>query len=594
MHRRLWLLAGAAAAVLLLAASATATSSGSARASGGTPAAAPFAQAWAKVPTTTAGRKAANVVVFGAEQDINGFNTVLACCNQLWASFMGGNEALHGAFNQNNKGVWFKDLVTAASASKTGVSYTISPTANWYWGGKKVPVTYQDFVYTLQKIDDPNSIVAGRTGYSNLDPTKFTHKGLKQVTFFWKTKNCSTDFPCGPYANWQSLFSGLYPGFALTGLDFNKIWTNCICGTDGQPVSNGPFYLSNYTKGQGTTLKANPFWGGKKPGVAEVDFKLITDTNTEEEAMRGGEVDAIAPTFGLYLAPLKTTAGLTFVQIPGYYFEHLDMREGNAKGGDSVTKGASNVLLRAPFIRQAIALSIDRQSILNTVYGALSGGTHPQNNNIYYSTQAAYKADFAKWNYNPTKAIALLKKHGCTGGPSAPDPNNSSYWTCAGLPATFNWTWTATNSVRTTTQAIVAAELKSVGIKLVAKPLPANVIFGPNGLPSGDYDISEYANITTGDPGDWYDSYRCQGSGNYTGFCSHAVDQLMKAGNAELNPATRQADFQKADVLMSSTVPVFPFYQRPVPLIHKSDLLGMVANPAIVGPFWNIEDWHWK
>ena len=83
MHRRLWLLAGAAATVLLLAASATATSSGSARVAGGTPAAAPFAQSWAKVPTTTAGRKAANVVVFGAEQDINGFNTVLACCNQL-------------------------------------------------------------------------------------------------------------------------------------------------------------------------------------------------------------------------------------------------------------------------------------------------------------------------------------------------------------------------------------------------------------------------------------------------------------------------------------------------------------------------------
>jgi len=593
MHRRLWLLAGAAAAVLLLAASATATSSGSSPASGGTPAAAPFAQSWAKVPTTTAGRKAANVVVFGIEQDINGFNVNLACCNQLTASYMGAIETQHGAFNQNEKGVWFKDLVTAASASKTGVSYTISPKANWYWGGKKVPVTYKDFVYTLQKIDDPNSLVAGRTGYSNLDPTKFTHKGLKQVTFFWKTKNCSTDFPCGPYANWQYLFSGLYPSFALVGADFNKIWTNCICGTDGQPVSDGPYYLTNYTKGQGTTLKANPFWAGKKPGVAEIDMKLITDTNTEEEAMRGGEVDAIAPTFGLYLAPLKTTPGLTYNQIPGYFFEHLDIREGNRKGGETVTKGASNALLAAPFIRQAIAMGIDRQSIINTVYGALSAGTKPQNNNIYYSTQAAYSDDFAKWNYNPTKALALMKSH-CSGGPSSVDTSTSLVWTCAGLPATFNWSWTSSNSVRTTTEAIVAAELKSIGIKLVARPIPANVIFGPNGLPSGDYDISEYANITTGDPGDWYDSYRCQGSGNYTGFCSHAVDQLMKAGNAELDPAKRVADFQKADKLMAATVPVFPLYQRPVPLIHKADLLGMVNNPGIVGVFWNIENWHWK
>ena len=108
MHRRLWLLAGAAAAVLLVAASATAKTkvAGSARVADATPAAAPFAQAWAQVPRTTAGRQAANVVVFGAEQDIDGFNTNLSCCNELWASCMGGGEALHGAFNQNEKGQW--------------------------------------------------------------------------------------------------------------------------------------------------------------------------------------------------------------------------------------------------------------------------------------------------------------------------------------------------------------------------------------------------------------------------------------------------------------------------------------------------------
>ena len=206
MHRRLWLLVGAAAAVLLLAASATAKTkvAGSAAVANGTPAAAPFAQAWAQVPRTTAGREASNVVVFGAEQDIDGFNTVLSCCNELWASWMGAGETTYGPFIQNQKGLWIPTgITTAASANAKGVSYTISPKAYWYWGGKKIPVTYQDFVYTLQNIDSTTNDIVGRTGYSNLDPTHFTHKGQKQVTFFWKTKNCSTDFPCGAYANWQ-------------------------------------------------------------------------------------------------------------------------------------------------------------------------------------------------------------------------------------------------------------------------------------------------------------------------------------------------------------------------------------------------------
>src|SRR5256714_1175661 len=177
MHRRLWLLAGAAAAVMLLAASATATTKVAGSARGAESSAAPFAQSWAQVPRTTAGRKAKSVLVFGVEQDVNGFNTVLACCNQLIGGFMGAVEAQHGAFNQNNKGVWFKDIVTQATATKTSLSYTIKPNANWWWGGKKMPVTYKDFVYTLLKIDDPNSLVAGRTGYSNINTTHWTHKG---------------------------------------------------------------------------------------------------------------------------------------------------------------------------------------------------------------------------------------------------------------------------------------------------------------------------------------------------------------------------------------------------------------------------------
>ena len=57
----------------------------------------------------------------------------------------------------------------------SGVSYTIKPTAYWYWGGKKVPVTYRDFVYTLQKIDDPNDDVASRAGLQPARSDRLPH-----------------------------------------------------------------------------------------------------------------------------------------------------------------------------------------------------------------------------------------------------------------------------------------------------------------------------------------------------------------------------------------------------------------------------------
>ena len=74
MKKRLTLLAGAAVAVMFVTASATATSHSARTAS---LSAAPFAQSWAQIPRTTAARKAKDTLVFGEEQDIDGFNTSL-------------------------------------------------------------------------------------------------------------------------------------------------------------------------------------------------------------------------------------------------------------------------------------------------------------------------------------------------------------------------------------------------------------------------------------------------------------------------------------------------------------------------------------
>src|SRR5258705_2576290 len=178
--------------------------------------------------------------------------------------------------------------------------------------------------------------------------------------------------------------------------------------------------LTNYTKGQGSTPKKNPLFYGKKAKLNEIDFKIIPDTNSEVQAMRGGEVDAITPTFGLNLAPLKSTSGITFNQVPGLYQEHIDIQFG--------PKGQP--LLRSPWFRQAIMMGIDRKAIIKTVYGELAGNTTPLNSLVYYQSDNAYKPDFAKWEFNPTKSLALLKKH-CTGGPAAVSPSNSDTLTCS-------------------------------------------------------------------------------------------------------------------------------------------------------------------
>ena len=324
MQTRHWLTA--CAIVALLATGASASAAAGSR-SGRTLAAAPFAQAWSSVPRTPAARAARSVLVFGMEQDVTGFNTGEASQNSYWAALTGNTPTLRGNYIIDNKANYHLDLAKKVVATPKTLTIDIRPDANWYWQGHpKSPVTYKDYVYTWQQIVNKANTPASTSGYSSI--SGFTHKGLKQVTFKWST----------PYADYRDLFGLVYPSQALGGLNWNTLWANCVCGNDGKPIADGPFYLSNYTRGQGLTLKPNPLWYGKKPGLKEVDFKLITDTNSEIQAMRGGEVDAINPSPQTALAQLVHQSGLKYSSIPGFTQEHIDVNQGGT--GSSAASAA--------------------------------------------------------------------------------------------------------------------------------------------------------------------------------------------------------------------------------------------------------------
>ncbi len=143
--------------------------------------------------------------------------------------------------------------------------------------------------------------MSSNTGYANIAKAKAS--GKKVVTFYWRTSGCSTTTPCGAFADYRDLFGLIYPGFALKGsangcgggCTFNQYWHTGVVGNDNKPISDGPFYMQSYTPGQGMLLKKNPHWYGAKAKLSSIAFKIITDTNSEIQAMKGGEVDAIAP-----------------------------------------------------------------------------------------------------------------------------------------------------------------------------------------------------------------------------------------------------------------------------------------------------------
>ena len=201
------------------------------------------------------------------------------------------------------------------------VTYKIKKNANWSDGK---PVTAQDVIFTLTTIMNPKNDVAGRAGYEDISHAKAIDSKTVKLTFR------------KPYAAWKLLFAGQFgvlPKHALQGKRLQQVWnTNVNSQTTGKPIGSGPFILTSYTKGQSMTMVRNPKWYGPQPKIDKIVFRFITNTDSEIQAISGGEVDAIYPQPQLQLLDLKGTAGLKRPLSAGTTYEHIDYN-GQTKGG---------------------------------------------------------------------------------------------------------------------------------------------------------------------------------------------------------------------------------------------------------------------
>ena len=584
MHRRVLFLVAATVGVLLLAGSAAAVRAGSSSSQPRVLAAAPYAKAAASIPRTPAARAAKKDMVFGLEQTVTGFNVLDLNEEAFYAAIVAGTPIVRGAYVVDQNAHYKLDLASKVVANKKFLKIWIRKDANWNWlGHKPVPVTASDFIYTWKQQIAPSNNVGSSTGYTNIASAKTSGHG-KIVTFFWKKGQA--------FADYRDIFTEVLPGFALKGQSYNTYWTNCVCGNDGHPISDGPYYMSNYTPGQGMVLKANNKWYGKKAGLTTIDFKMITDTNSEIQAMRGGEVDAIAPSPESGLSTLVNQKNLVYSAIPSIGQEHWDLEVGNP----------DNPLMKKLYIRAALAKGMNRQSLIRALYGPIAPGLKPLNNPEFElgSEANGKNAFFSKYNYNPKGAIALLKKNGCTGGPSTPSVNNHSVWTCGGQKTEFKFD-TTTRQSRQQSGQIFTQQLMAIGIKLDPTYHDASSFFGTF-LPAAHFDIGEYGwTFGSADPSNWDSIYQCfnaprnLGGSNYKRYCNPKVDALIKKGDSNFNPKTRLAQYQQVAKILSDQISVIPLYAPPTIFVYKKGLKGATTanNPTSEGPTWNIQDWHW-
>jgi peptide/nickel transport system substrate-binding protein len=518
--------------------------------------------------TSASKPKTGGTVVFGAEQEPPCLNGALDGCNNTWTTWTVGTS-LRGLYIQKPSFAFAPDLAAGEfkvgrTGGKFSLTGSIKKNAVWNDG---VPVTWKDFEFTKEQYLNPKNEVAGRSGWDSISKVQSLSKDGKTFRIIFSK----------PYAPWKVLLSSsLYPQHALQGTDFNTVWNeNLNNPKNGKPIGDGPFIFSNYTKGQSITMTRNPkWWGPHKPYLDKIVFVFRTNTDTEIQAIRGGEVDVIYPQPQLQLIDLKGQSGLKIESNAGTTLEHWDFNE-QLKGGAP--------LLRAPWVRQAVSYAVNRQAIISQIYKKFNPKQQVLQNLTYGNSQKGlYAPHFGAYTYSPSKVAQIAQKHGCTKG-------GDGIFSCNGTKLSFKIGTTAGNKLRELVVEIAQAQAKAAGVELVPANAPSRILFPQ--ISDGNYQIAMFAWVGSGDPAGQIDIYGCGGEANWKGYCSKKVTSLFKQSDAELNPAKRVAEVNLADKIMALNVPTLPIVQKPTFLVYKTKVHGIRDNSTVQGPTDNMEDW---
>lgn len=468
------------------------------------------------------------------------------------------------------------------------------------------PLTAADSVYDFQLNGDPDVPAASRYAYehtaSYTAPDDLTNvwtglPGFMDSTYFIEV--------------WQPLpqhILGQYTGAELvTEFDAQGLW-----------MGWGPYIIDEWVKGEQITAHKNPNYFRASEGLPKFDnlvYRITAgDANALIAAVLAGECDIVDQTTALdgqsqLLLQLQAKGQLNATFVTGTTWEHVDydvhpvesiVNQGVFAGWDKDGNG------EGPFgdvrLRQAIAMCMDRQSVVDTVlYGqSIVLDTYiPPNHPMF-------NAEVKHWPYDPAAAAKLLDEIGwldADGDPATPRLATGVTGVPDGTPLSMNYE-TTTAAMRQQVTQILAQNLAGCGIEVTLGYHPASEWFasGPDGRLAGRlFDLGEFAWLTGVQPScDLYLSTQMAtaengwSGQNYGGFSDPTYDTVC---NTQLQSLPGEAAYEEAakeaQRLFGEQLPVVPLFLRLKLAATRPDMCNFIMDPTANSEFWNIENFDY-
>lgn len=414
------------------------------------------------------------------------------------------------------------------------------------------PMTMEDVLFSLNRHMDEDVASYLAWMYANVDSIEQT--GDWEITVHLSE----------PDAAWQYAFA------TTAGHIISKKYYEEHTEDFGQPgvgvIGTGPYVLDSWTTGSEIKLKYNENYWDKEnvPQFKNIDFKIITDANTQAATLASGQADYMFDPPTEMLDTIRSAENMNVEEVDGWTVLWMAM---NCQSG--------------PFsdvnVRKAVAYALDKDSLYDGVL--TENGSYAKNgmpfSSALYGSESDSWTDYAETAVDEKNDLEKAKE----------------YLAKSAYPDGFDCSlYINQDSIYNSIAVYVQSALSQIGINVTIETKSgdemSNIQFGS----TRDYDLAivrwtaDYPDVSGQLYPLFYSANIAEGGGNTSCYSNPEVDKLLEQEVASIDMKERTELMQQALTIIANDTPMIAFdypYKR---VAMDKQLTGFEANASIT---WN-------
>lgn len=392
--------------------------------------------------------------------------------------------------------------------------FTLDPRATWSDGTKVKP---SDVVFTLRRIVDesrPSPQFAGMFEDLDLARTKVIDDQTVEVRF--RKGNAGTI---------ESFNIPILPEHIYAEND-----------EPDKPLGSGSYVLEQREPGRQIVLRRrDDYWRGA-PFIEKVVFVVLEDDATAWNALKLGEIDVTSVSSDRWIAERNLPSVAR--QIDFYLFYELEY--------SFIAWNNRNPILDDPRVRRAMTMSLDRKTIIETLYH----GTARVITGPYTPDQRSYDPQVDAVRYDLEKAALLLSEAGLR------DVDGDGWRDLGGQTATISLIVSNGSTISRQVAEILQDALAQIEFRLEIETVDRSTFFGR--VIEGDFDGAYLAWGIDPDP-DIYSIFHSSQTPplgqNFVFYRNPELDSILVRARTEFDKGARMKLYQQAHRILAADHP---------------------------------------